>query len=101
MLIRRGGPGSVRLRLRIGGRLIDQVALLPYADLGVGAELFLSRTAGIAFDLSTAVPVVVGAGTPVLTRLRSLPEEAPSDSRWPLPGTSPGELRRFVWSWRA
>ncbi|HEY3012139.1 MAG TPA: hypothetical protein VGJ36_05280 [Gemmatimonadales bacterium] len=43
VLLRAAGTGPLRFHARAGGMVIDVVAPLGYADLGLGGELFIAR----------------------------------------------------------
>jgi hypothetical protein len=53
--------GRLRFGARAGGRVIDVVAPLVYADLGIFGELSLAPVLALGLDLSTAVPLGDGS----------------------------------------
>jgi hypothetical protein len=77
VFLRSAGRGPMRFRGRVGGRIINVVAPLAYADLGLGGELFVARTLALGLDLSTAVPLGDGSRDTGTHRVEVSPEGGP------------------------
>lgn len=60
-LLRTADRGSLRFHARVGGRIINLVTSLPYADLGTGGELFVTPLLALGLDFSATLPI--GNGT--------------------------------------
>jgi hypothetical protein len=86
VLLRMLRTGSARFHGRIGARVIDVVTTLPYADIGIGGELFVSRSLALASDLSTEVPLGDGSRNtglrPVGVSARGGPERISIGISW-------------------
>jgi hypothetical protein len=73
VFLRSAGRRPMRLRGRVGGRIINVVAPLAYADLGLGGELFVARTLALGLDLARPFRWAMAAATRVRTESRFLP----------------------------
>lgn len=77
VLLRTARRGAVRFHGRLGARIIDVVAALPYADLGLRGELFMTPALALAADLTAEVPLGSGSRHTGLRRVEVSPRGGP------------------------
>lgn len=61
MILRTAGDGPLRFHARAGARVINAVAPLGYADLGVGGEVFVALALALDLEFSAAIPLGDGS----------------------------------------
>jgi hypothetical protein len=61
VILQATGNGALRFHARAGGRVINVVAPLGYAELGLGAGVFLSPKVALGVDAGAAIPLGNGS----------------------------------------
>lgn len=77
VLLRTRRRGAVRFHARLGARILDVAAALPYAELGIGGELFMTPALALGADLTTEVPLGDGSRDTGLRQVEVSPRGGP------------------------